>query len=280
MPAYWLTHPVTGEALKSDTVVARLAKECDIPAAVTKLILAGMEGHGAQTNPRPSDFPMHMTCRRQLVWMAANPYGVNPLQAWPMIEGTAIHNALETQEVEVPGDDKRIEVCGVPMRGRIDLIEGHEIVDYKTKSPYFSTKYGAKGSGVKPWIAIWEPDQDSIIKDYQDQLSICGVLLAKGKDIHCTHGRVERIYRGVKAKDGAFKTYRFPLLTEDQLERTIGPWLRAFYQGLQDAQNDANAWKAMPADGRQFQGRQGLWKCKDCVCKGPCDDTDKNWEVF
>lgn len=274
MPVKWFIGP-KGERVEFTDAPVKLERLMDVPQAVTILVINDLQKNQRQTHVRPSDLPMHMTCRRQKVWEAANDYGVDIRECWPMQEGTAIHNAIGTAEIEVPGGGARATVCGVEMRGRIDDIEGDTIVDYKTKSAYFSTRYGAKGTGVKPWIAIWEPDEVNVIKDYQHQLSICGVLLAKGQDVHTTKGKVHRIYRGVKAKDGAFKTYRFPLLTEERLEREIGPWLRVFSIALALNATNPEKWKDVPADGQKFVSTKGAkWACDRCPLREECDQQE------
>jgi CRISPR/Cas system-associated exonuclease Cas4 (RecB family) len=197
-----------------------------------------------------------------------------------MLEGTAIHKALATTELKIPGDGKRVEVCGVPIRGQIDLIEGDTIVDYKTKSAFYITRYGVKGSGTKPWVDIWEPEEENSIGDFVDQLSIYGVILRKGLDIHTNYGKVHRIYRGVKPDKGAFRTFLFTLLTEEELENKIGPWLRSLAVGLTTATNNSNAWKDMPPDGRGFISSRGaMWMCDKCQLKEACFSKD-SLDVF
>lgn len=280
MPVKFLLHPKDGRRLEFAEAAPVLDRDCDIPPAVTALVIADLGGE-TQTHVRPSDVVPAMTCRRQKVWMSANEYGVNPLERWPMIEGTAIHKALATQEIEVPGNGERVEVCGVEMRGHIDNVDGDTIEDYKTKSPFYITKYGPKGSGVKPWVEPWEPDLAKQIDDHKHQLSLYGVLLRKGKDIHTTYGRIRRIYRGMKADKGIFKTIKFPLMTEAQLEVEVGPWMRELDNGLKMAEiKDPEAWRTIKADGREFIGSRGqLWACERCSLCKQCEE-ESGWSGF
>jgi hypothetical protein len=93
-------------------------------------------------------------------------------------------------------------------------------------------------------------------------------------------GRVWRRYSGVKADQGRWKRFEFMLYDEAGLERVVGPWMRKLSEGLTEARTNVDAWKSMPADGREMVGKSGMWKCNRCPLREPCDANDKNWAQF
>jgi hypothetical protein len=229
------------------------------------------------------------------VWQSTHDYGINPLEAEGMVEGSALHEQLGAHEIEVPGKDspltatallsmqkgpwteqevdRRMMVCGVPMRGRIDWLFEDRIEDLKTKTPFWAVKFGAKGSGERAYAYIWEPkSDDDDIKGWQLQLSIYRVLLLKsGKDAP-SMGRVWRRYSGVKANQPRWRRYDFPLLDEAGLETVVGDWVRGLQDGLSAAEvKDPEAWRAVEPDGLKMVGSKGnYWKCDVCPLKREC----------
>lgn len=225
---------------------------------------------------RPSDVVPEMNCRRRRVYEATTPYGVNPLDEWAKHEGTAIHEYLGSEEIEVPGDGERAPVCGVPMRGHIDILD-NRVVDIKSTSPFWIAKFPPKGATERrPFAAIYERPEAEDVGKWQPQLSIYAILLGKSGRPAPTEGEVWRAYRGVKGSQGAWKRFRFPLLTEEELERKYGGWIRGLASALVDEDP-----KAVEPDGRKFVGSRGnLWCCDSCPFRRACDEASPGWASF
>ena len=289
MPARWCIAP-DGSKVSFEDAPAYFESRGIMPSYAVKSVLGDTEGEGS-FNVRPSDVNPKFTCRRQRVWMAGHDYGMNPLQAEGMLEGSGFHSQLGAMEIEVPsqpttnllfvGSDgeivdkngpNRLEVCGVPMRGRIDWLFEDRIEDLKTKTPFWAVKFGAKGSGERACAYIWEPksDEDDIL-GWTIQLSIYRVLREKEGKPAPTQGRVWRRYGGVKADQPRWKRFDFPLLDEAGLEGVVGEWMRGLSKGLTEAKLDSEAWKLVEADGREMVGSKGnYWQCDRCPCKSQC----------
>jgi hypothetical protein len=236
--------------------------------------------------------------------MTSNEYGINPLDVEGLVEGSAFHSQLGAHEIEVPTaytqrglgrvttDEEleamrsapdRLDICGVPMRGRIDFLFEDRIEDLKTSTPFWASKFPPKGSADRfPIIYIWtkpERDADDVAK-WQIQLSIYRVLLEKSGQSAPAKGRVWKRYGGVKPADGRWHRFDFDLLSEAELEAKVGSWIRSLYKGLQASQANAEAWKDVVPDGQSFIGSRGnLWACDRCPAKDPCFAKDK-LEVF
>jgi hypothetical protein len=291
MPVKWLLGP-KGEKVSFEEAPAWFEDRGIMPSYAVVAIIQGYADERPAFNVRPSDISPKFTCRRQRVWMATNEYGVNPLAEEAMLEGSALHEQLGAMEIEVPEryfsrevdanaeqvvyGDERLPVCGVPMRGRIDWLFPDRIEDLKTSTPFFITKYGAKGSGIKPWVDIWLPPEDDDVQNWRIQLSLYAVLLQKsGKDAP-TRGRVWRRWSGVKADKVRWKKFDFDLLTEAGLEAAIGQWARDLHASLKEAEGgNVDAWKTTPADGREMVGSRGnMWRCEPCPLKTACFKLD------
>jgi hypothetical protein len=269
-----------------------------MPSYAVEAILREYADEKPAFHVRPSDVSPIFICRRQRVWMSTHDYGINPLEAEGMVEGSALHAQLGTHEIEVPertysrevdGDgnqivyEERLEVMGVPMRGRIDWLFEDRIEDLKTSTPYWAVKFGAKGSGERASTYIWTPKDDgaSDVKNWQIQLSIYRILLEKSGREAPRMGRVWRRYSGVKSDKGRWKRFDFPLLNEAELDVVVGDWVRSLSEALAKAEvADPEAWRDTPADGRGMVGSRGnYWKCDPCPLKRQCFDLDK-LEVF
>lgn len=235
--------------------------------------------------------------------MSTHDYGINPLDAEGMVEGSALHTQFWTHEIEVPertysrevdGDgnqivyEERLEVMGVPMRGRIDWLFEDRIEDLKTSTPFWAVKFPskeakAKDPSLRPYTEIWVPKDGgaSDVKNWQIQLSIYGILLEKSAREAPKMGRVWRRYSGVKADKGRWKRFDFPLLSEAELETLVGDWVRGLADALSKAEvADPEAWRETPADGREMVGRRGnYWRCDPCPLKARCFAQD-SLEVF
>lgn len=280
MPITHLLHPRTGAVLLFDEAPDILEEEGIQPAEAVQAIIKDLGK--PSFNVRPSDLVPSMNCRRQRVWMETHDYGVDPLGEEDPMEGDFWHKALGTQEIEVPGDGARAEVCGVPMRGRLDWPPTERIKDLKTTKPFWvaktSTKEEKAAGAFWAYAKIWEPKTyDNDIEKWQYQLSVYAILWSKKTGQPAPKmGRVWRRYGGVKGENGRYKRFDFPLLTEEELERKIGPWMRSLQEGLKKAEaGDTDAWKTLPADGREFKKGDGtLWACARCPARGPCGEAD------
>jgi len=209
---------------------------------------------------------------------------VSPLDLEAMGEGSALHASYKADEIEVPAADsqqERLDVCGVLTRGRIDWLTPDLIEDLKTSSPFWITKYGPKGSGIKPWVEVWEPDPKEDIEGWKIQLSIYRVLLEKSGYPAPTKGRVWKRWSGVKTdKSVRWRRFDFDLLDEKGLEVRVGQWMRDLDKGLSKAETDIDAWKDTPADGRKMVGSRGnYWACDRCPLKDACFKHEQ-LEVF
>lgn len=287
MPVCYLLHPKTGCRLEFKDAPSRLEAEGIMPSYAVEAVIREYQDDVGSFHVRPSDVTPSMTCRRQRVWMSTHEYGVNPLEVEGMLEGSAFHSQLQTHEIEVPeqipDSEKRLEVCGVPMRGRIDWLFNDRIEDLKTSTPFWITKYGAKGSGVKPWVEIWQPKDEDDVAKWRIQLSIYRVLLEKSGREAPLVGRIWRRYSGVKADKPRWKRFDFALLNESELELVAGEWMRVLRDGLAEAEvNDPEAWCNMPADGKAFVGSRGnQWACDKCPkdCRSACE-AKEGWQGF
>lgn len=267
--------------------------------AVEALLKEAKEGK-ASFNVRPSDVVPKFTCRRQRVWLTNHDYGVDPLALEAMEEGSALHEKYGAMEIEVPEQissrdedgnvifpEGRFEVCGAPMRGRIDWLFPDRIEDLKTSTPFWVAKFPSKEAKaadptLRPYADIWHPKNDEDdISIWRIQLSLYRVLLEKDGKPAPAKGRVWKRLAGVKADTpGRWKKYDFDLLDEAGLEAEVGPWMRELAQGLQAAEIDPDAWKTVTADGRTMESsRKGLWKCNSCPLKDDCFKQD-GMEIF
>ena len=294
MPVTHLIHPIKGTRLEFADAPRVLEEDSVMPSYAVEAIIAEHRDEKPAFNVRPSDVAPAFVCRRQRTWMATHDYGINPLEAEGMLEGSALHEQLGTHEISVPephfsreldGDgnqivyEDRIEVMGVPMRGRLDWLFPDRIEDLKTKTPFWAVKFGPKGSGERPYAYIWEPkSDDDDIKGWQLQLSIYRILLLKSGQEAPAMGRVWRRYSGVKADKPRWKRYDFPLLDEAGLDAVVGDWVRGLSEGLSAAEvKDPEAWRGVPADGLAMVGSRGnKWCCERCPasCKKACDDVE------
>ena len=169
------------------------------------------------------------------------------------------------------------------MRGRMDLASPEAITDYKSVSPYWHIKYGPKGSGVKPTVGIWVPDDEP--EKAQVQVSIYNLLLPEGQ--RRGRGVMWRVYRGVKSNVPAWRRYEFPLLTEAQLEAKCGPWVRQLAEWLGQAnelygrgEDTTRIVDSIPAEGMKMQRRDGSrWNCETCALRERCEKLT-GWENF
>ena len=299
MPIKWLLHPKTNKPLSFEDAPSILEEEGLMPSYAVQVIIDENNGEDPSFNVRPSDVQLGFTCRRQRVWMTNHDYGINPLDAEGMLEGSALHEQLGAHEIVVPlpkftdqniNDfangitiNERENICGVPMRGRIDWLFDDRIEDLKTTTPYWIGKYPPKGSENRwPIATIWEKDSRDVedIEKWKIQLSIYSCLLQKSGQEAPSRGRVWRRYGGVKAEHGRWKRFDFDLLTEEQLEAQVGPWVRELAVGLTAAETDPDAWKNIPSDGRSMVGSKGnMWQCDKCPFKEACFLHD-NLEVF
>lgn len=272
-----------------------------MPSYAVQAIIESAEDSKPSFNVKPSDVNPAFNCRRQRVWQATNDYGVNPLDMEAMLEGGALHKAFGSMEVDVPAQNvldvtpegqlpvskpNRLDVCGVPMRGKIDWLTPDRIEDLKTTTPFWIARFATKEQKLKdptarPWAEIWEPKDDTKdIENWQLQLSIYAILLAKSGKHAPTEGRIWRRYGGVKADKPRWKRFDFALLSEDELDARVGDWIRGLWEGLQASQSDDHAWKGVPADGREFIGSRGnLWACDRCALRDLCFKQD-GLEVF
>jgi hypothetical protein len=281
MPVTHLIHPVSKKPLLFHEAPAVLEAAGVMPAYAVEAIVREHAGQEPAWNVRPSDVVPAMVCRRQRVWETTNDYGVNPLEAEGMLEGSAFHSAMGSMEVDVPtpvkGEERRLEVCGVPMRGRIDWLHPDRIEDLKTSAPFMVPSFptpAEKAQGARVGVRIWEPKDDEA--KWRVQLSIYRVLLEKDGIAAPTKGVVWRRYAGVKPENGRWRRFEFNLLDEAGLEREVGPWIRSLAGGLTAARGDEYAWRSMPADGREMIGSRGnQWKCDRCPLRAACEDNDK-----
>lgn len=283
MPVKWLLGK-DGERVTFDDAPAYFEREGIMPAFAVKAVIREYEGDKPSFHVRPSDVNPAMRCRRQRVWESNHDFGVSPLELESMMEGTALHNFFGTDEIEVPAADakpERLEVCGVLQRGRIDFLHPDLIEDLKTATPFWITKYGAKGSGIKPWVDIWLPDPAADIASWQVQLSIYRVLLEKAGQPAPTKGRVWRRWAGVKADKARYQKFEFALLTEAELDARVGPWMRQLDGWLQAASKGIEeAWQSAAPDGLKFVGSRGnRWCCDRCPLKTQCHRLE-TMEVF
>ena len=278
MPARWCIAP-DGSKVAFEDAPAYFEGRGIMPSYAVKAVLGDVDGE-VSFNVRPSDVNPKFTCRRQRVWMTRHDYGVSPLQSESMLEGSGFHSQLGAMEIEVPerqsllmpGEPTRLEVCGIPMRGRIDWLFDDRIEDLKTKTPFWAVKFGAKGSGERAYAYIWEPksDEDDIL-GWTIQLSIYRVLLEKSGQAAPSQGRIWRRYGGVKADQPRWKRFDFPLLDEAGLEAVVGEWVRGLSKGLTEAKVDPEAWRLVEPDGREMVGSKGnYWQCDRCPLKDDC----------
>lgn len=297
MPVKYLLHPLKGTKLTFEEAPKVLEDDGVMPSYAVEAIIRDYQDDKGSFHVRPSDVSPKFTCRRQRVWQSTHDYGVNPLDAEGMVEGSALHAQLSSQEIMVPQfQDKvheevermcgdmpyRLEVCGVPMRGRLDWLFPDRIEDLKTKTPFWAVKFGPKGSGEKPFAYIWEPkSDDDDIATWRLQLSIYRLLLEKSGRPAPSRGRVWRRYSGVKSDKGRWKRYDFTLLSESELEAEVGPWIRTLQEGLSKAEvSDPEAWRGVPADGKEMVGNRGnQWKCDKCELRRECEAVE-GWSGF
>ena len=291
MPVKWLLHPGTGERLSFEEAPARL--DCDglMPSFAVEAVVRQHKESKPSFNVRPSDVSPTMACRRQRVWETNHEYGANPLVIESMTEGSAYHTVLGTQEIEVPPRSPKNEwiglpVCGVPMRGRIDWLLPDRIDDLKTSTPFWYPRFPtkemkAKDPTLRAWCEIWQPKDEDEIAKWVIQQSIYRVLLIKSGLQAPIMGRVWRRYSGVKGEKGRYKRFDFTLLTEEELEAKVGPWVRGLAEALSKAESgDIGAWRTVPADGREFIGSKGnRWACDRCPARKECDMTG-GWVGF
>jgi hypothetical protein len=285
MPVTHLIHPLTKKPLAFHEAPERLDHDGVMPSYAVEAIVREYIHQEPAWFVRPSDVVPSMVCRRQRVWEATHDFGINPLEAEGMLEGSAFHSVMEAEEVDTPeraqGEDRRLPVCGVLMRGRIDWLRMDRIEDLKTSTPFMVPRFptpAEKAAGAKVGVRVWEPPDDE--DKWRIQLSIYGVLLMKEGKSSPAKGRVWRRYSGVKADQGRWKRFEFMLYDEAGLERVVGPWMRKLSEGLTEARTNVDAWKSMPADGREMVGKSGMWKCNRCPLREPCDANDKNWAQF
>ena len=307
MPVKWLLHPGTGERLSFEEAPARLDRDGLMPSFAVEAVVKQHKESKPSFNVRPSDLVPAMECRRQRVWMESHDYGVNPLDEEAQMEGSGFHHVFGTMEMTVPpaaipypkelvnGNvaayaiaPDRLPVCGVLMRGRVDWLDGDTITDLKTTAPFWIARFAtkeqkAKDPTLRPWAEIWEPKSyDDDIKKWRAQLSAYGVLLKKSGQPAPTKGIIWRRYGGVKSDKPRYTKFTFALLTEEQLETEMGPWMRSLRDGLATVANNLEAWRDMPADGREMIGSKGnMWKCDKCPCRKPCENVDLGtWAGF
>jgi len=295
VPAKWVVRPGGGPNLTFEEAPKHYEEAGLMPSYAAERLLAGAEEAKPAFNVRPSDITPRFACRRQRVWQTTHDYGVDPLALEAMEEGSALHAAYGAMEIEVPEQvygrvdfketQRRLNVCGVPMRGRIDWLFPERIEDLKTSTPFWIARFPTKeqklvDSSLRPFADIWIPkDQDDDIQDWKIQLSIYRVLLEKEGKIAPTKGRVWKRWSGVKDGKKRWTRFDFDLLDEAGLEELIGPWTRELARGLQAAMEDPEAWKGVPADGREMVGSRGMWKCDPCPLKEACFTQDR-LEVF
>ena len=285
MPITHLIHPKTGARLDFAKAGAILEEDGIMPASAVDAIIASIGEDKPAFNVRPSDVVPSMECRRQRVWMATHDCGANPLEMEVMLEGSALHAYYGAEEITVPKDGVRVDICGVPMRGRMDWLDKHRITDLKTSTPFWKVTYPPKpldGSlKAKPFADIWEPDAKEDIAKWQIQLSIYAILLRKSGREAPSMGRVWRRWAGVKADKGRYKRFDFPLLSEAELEARVGEWIMDLADWLNEAKTDVDAWKHAEPDGRSIVGSRGnLWKCERCQLRAECDATGGEWVGF
>lgn len=285
MPVKFLLHPHTGARLEFADAPRILEDAGIMPSYAVEAIIREYADNKPAFHVRPSDVSPAFVCRRQKVWQATHDYGVNPLEAEGMMEGSALHDQLRTHEIEVPSTvhekQQRFEVCDVPMRGRIDWLFDDRIEDLKTSTPFWITRYGPKGSKTRPWVDIWQPkDVNNDVEKWQIQLSIYRILLEKSGGKAPLMGRVWRRYSGVKADKERWRRFDFPLLDESQLEGVAGEWMRGLRDSLMEAEVDIDAWKKAPADGKAFVGSRGnQWACDRCQFRKDCEAVE-GWSGF
>jgi hypothetical protein len=299
MGVKYLLHPQDGRRLEFSEAPAILERDGVMPSYAVEAIIREYADEKPAFHVRPSDVSPMFVCRRQRVWMSTHDYGINPLDAEGMVEGSALHAQLRTHEIEVPTQqlegrplkdgggysikETRLEVMGVPMRGRIDWLFEDRIEDLKTSTPFWAVKFGAKGSGERASTYIWTPKDDgaSDVKNWQIQLSIYRILLEKSGREAPSMGRVWRRYSGVKSDKGRWKRFDFPLFNEAELDTLVGDWVRSLSEALAKAEvADSEAWRDTPADGRTMVGSRGnYWRCDPCPLKARCFSQD-SLEVF
>ena len=294
MPAAFIIHPESGESLSFEDAPQRLDNDGLMPWFAVKAIIERYAERKPSFNVRPSDLTPSMECRRQRVWKESHPHGINPLEEEYPVEGGALHEAYGTAEIDLPSkkEGERILVMGIPMRGKMDFMPIDAFEDLKSTTPYWYPRFATKEQKaadptLRPYAAIWEPsDYSSDIEKWQFQLSTYRVMAIKdglfAEETAPKIGRVWRRYGGVKTDKPRYKKFEFPLLSEEELDARIGDWARTLRDGLTTAAGgDAEAWKTMPADGRQItSSRQGLWKCNRCPLRNECDAFDGSWEAF
>lgn len=271
MPARWLIHPNTGAKVGFEEAPALFERLGILPTLVTNALIAELKGDEGGEFVRPSQLTPKLTCRRQEVLHRHGEYGENPLRLWAMHEGTAIHQYLKTEEVRLPPEG-RLEVVGVPMKGTAD-VSGEDIVDIKSKSPYIAYNYKEKRTYV------WEPPDGA--EEHKYQLAAYGILREKAGLGRARRGVVWRVWRGVKSEQKGWTKFEFPLLTEEQLEEEIGPWVRDLARWLKQGKEDLEgAITAAAPDGRKFfSERKGYWKCNECELKTRCE-REVGWTEF
>lgn len=290
MPAKWFLGK-DGERVDFEAAPAYFESKGIMPGFAIEAILREIQGKKPAFHVRPSDVVPSMTCRRQRVWEQTNDFGVNPLDEEPTLEGDFWHRGLGTAEVKVPlpkyiehpvegstidVSPQRLPVCGVPMKGKIDWLTPTLITDLKTKTPFFYAQYAPKGSGGRPFVVLWEPDPKVEIEKWQLQLSIYAVLLEKSGQTPPQHGRVWQRNSGVKWTEFVrWRRFDFPLLTEIELDRKVGDWMRVLQRALDAAKTDPEAWKQAPADGLAFVGKRGnKWACDRCPLRIECNNLE------
>ena len=286
MPVKWLLTP-KGERLTFEEAPKWFEDKGLMPSWAVEAVIREHKDEKPAFHVRPSDVAPKFTCRRQRVWMSNHDYGINPLDAEAMLEGTGLHEVFGTTEIVVPTNNERLEVCGVPMRGRIDWLIDDRIEDLKSKTPFWIPRFPFKEQKAvdptaRPYAEIWLPktDDDDLF-GYKVQLSLYRVLLKKDGQAAPTKGRVWRRWGGVKADKARWKRYDFDLWDEAELEVQVGPWMRALRDGLALASTtDVEAWRNAPPDGRDMVGSRGnLWACDRCPLRDECS-RESGWSSF